>query len=176
MPPKPIPPEVVVEFTDHCQVPLFTVPELQEWVEFFEIHQQKVANSFSYSDKTIFNGLQSHPYTEPVSDDLLTRLQTRVRVIQSRAPSSIRNFNFAPGLWVALRPEENSTDDFWVAKIVDVVDRSLLVHWWEFTKNRWLDAGSQDKVAMGSVVACGFTFDPTKGINKTTLAQIYENL
>jgi hypothetical protein len=89
-----------------------------------------------------------------------------VHVQKQRDGSSARKFNFTPGLWVAIQPDESETvQEFWIGKIIRVNCTNLLINWWDFCAGHWHDHNSSAIVSHGSVVACGFDFDPSAGLD-----------
>ena len=142
--PSPLSIEIIQDLRDNCHEPLFTAPELGEWANLFEQHKATLSHSEPVCDTSIFDGLSPHPNVSTPQDSSLTRLQTHVRLRQSRTAPTVRNFNFAPGLWIAVWPDEDeTTDDFWIAKIITVQCQQLQVHWWISTNGRWRDHGSE---------------------------------
>jgi hypothetical protein len=75
IPPQPFPPEVITNFTDNCDAPLFLESELKEWADIFEAHAALTASSHPTCDSSIFEGLSAHPLTNPLLDSPLFHLQ-----------------------------------------------------------------------------------------------------
>ncbi|WP_155117688.1 hypothetical protein [Neochlamydia sp. TUME1] len=46
----------------------------------------------------------------------------------------------------------------------------------ELANGRWADHGSEGTVPMGSVLACGFDFNPNTGVPPATLQEIFRHL
>ena len=105
IPPQPFPPEVMTELAENCHAPLFLPSELDEWADIFEAHASFLTTAQPSCDVEIFDGLTAHPVTNPLLDGPLFHLQTRVQVVHSRALPDVQRFNFAPGLWAAVRAD-----------------------------------------------------------------------
>ena len=165
IPPQAFPPEVLSELADNCHAPLFLESELCEWADIFEAHEALVSSTQPTCDTLIFDGLTAHPITNPLLDGPLFCLQTRVKVVHTRTTPQVQCFNFAPGLWVAV-----------CTAAVEDLRKRLNVHWWNFANGRWADHGSEGTVPMGSVLACGFHFDPSTGVPPATVQEIFNHL
>jgi hypothetical protein len=177
IPPQPFPPEVITEFTENCDAPLFLDSELEEWADLFEAHDGLTTSSQPTCDLMIFDGLTAHPITNPLLHGPLFCLQTWVRVVQSWTSPDVQHFNIAPGLWVAVHADsDEDTQDFWIGKIISVLQKRLNIHWWNFGHGRLADHGTEGTVPMGSVLACGFTFCTNTGVPLPTLQEIFRHL
>ena len=79
----------------------------------FEQHQATLSHSEPVCDISIFDGLSPHPNVSTPHDSSLIKTKQDCTYCE--------NFNFAPGLWIAVQPDEDeTTDDFWIAKIITV--------------------------------------------------------
>jgi hypothetical protein len=97
-----------------------------------------------------------------------------VQVAHHQHPQDSQHFVFTPGIWVAIHPSEDETlEQFWIAKITAVCRTNLVVRWWQQHRDHWQDHGSSGSVAHNTVLACGFHFDPKKGVDHDTLKEIY---
>jgi hypothetical protein len=169
--------DIAEQFHTHCKEPLFTSAELDEWDQLFEHHAQ-AAVQCPQQDLTLFDSLTPHHTLVTSTDNNLVHFQTCVHVQKWRGGSSARKFNFTPGLWVAIHPDESETvQEFWIGKIIRVNHTNLLINWWwDFHAGCWHDHHSSATVSHGSVVACGFNFDPSTGLDCVTLREVYQNL
>lgn len=165
--------EISEELFSHCSQPLFTSAELQEWHDTLDQHRTDAMAS-PHAVPTLFDSLTPHASASQLTDNALTCFQTRVQVAHRRHPQDAQHFVFTPGLWVAIRPSEDETlEQFWIAKITAVRRTNLVVRWWQRHRDHWQDHGSSGSVAHNTVLACGFNFDPKKGVDHDTLKEIY---
>jgi hypothetical protein len=76
LPAQQVPQEVIDELAGHCDEPLFSPDELEEWADNIEAHNALAATAQPSPATDLFSGLSPHPCTNPTLDNPLFCLQT----------------------------------------------------------------------------------------------------